>query len=257
MAVSNLGMQCWKSLLSIAPPRPGAKMTSPDTQPNSMRSRFANSHSQKELRDRDLRCICPFDHKTGILVLCYVCAKAQHARCYYPNSPKQDTSDGSSTSHQCLHCEIVRGDVQEPRIADAATVRRAGHALRTWCGDIEELSEKGELGDREHWENAGMLLSTLVRLITEMGYATRRCGEPAAVRLTYHCGVMMEAMLGISGWDGVRSTEEERDLDSGVMDTYERDWDSDVEVCPEEEFGKTAMGLVDGLVEILPGLLGE
>jgi hypothetical protein len=34
------------------------------------------------------------------------------------------------------------------------------------------------------------------------------------------------------------------------------DIDDSVVVCPEEEFGKTAMGLVQGLVELLPVLLG-
>lgn len=152
----------------------------------------------------------------------------------------------------------MHGDSQEPRIADAATVRRAGHTLRTWCGDVEELSEKGELGDREHWENAGMLLVMLVRLLTEADYARRRCREGAVVRMRLHCILMMEGMLGIPSGYGVRYTDQ-RSMESVVIVRYfeERDMDSLAVACPEEEFGETAMGLVQGLVEILPGLLGE
>jgi hypothetical protein len=243
-AVSNLGMQCWKSLLNVAPPRPGAKM---NTQRNSMRPLVSSSlYPQSEVRDLELRCICPFDHKDGVLIHCYVCAKSQHALCYYVDGLPFE-GEWNSASHQCLHCEEVRGDLQEPRIADAATVRRAGHALRTWCGDIAELGEGGEIGDREAWENAGMLLGMLVRLIAESPYAVERCGEATAVRMRFHSEATMECMLDIPRRKDLRSTgdgEASEDVDDSVV------------VCPEEEFGKTTMSLVQGLVELLPGLLG-
>lgn len=244
-AVSNLGMQCWKSLLSIAPPRPGAKL---GTQRNNMRPLVSSSlYPQSEVRTLELRCICPFEHKDGVLVHCYVCAKSQHVMCYYPDGLPFGSDATSSASHQCLHCEPMRGDLQEPRIADAVTVRRAGHALRTWCGDVAELGGRGELGDRECWENAGMLLGMLVRLVVLSPYATRRCGEAVAVRMMYHAEATMECMLDFPRMRSLRSTgdgEASEDIDDSVV------------VCPEEEFGKTAMGLVQGLVELLPVLLG-
>jgi hypothetical protein len=119
--------------------------------------------------------------------------------------------------------------------------------LRTWCGDIAELGEGGEIGDREAWENAGMLLGMLVRLIAESPYAVERCGEATAVRMRFHSEATMECMLDIPRRKDLRSTgdgEASEDVDDSVV------------VCPEEEFGKTTMSLVQGLVELLPGLLG-
>ena len=240
LAVYNLGMQCWKSLLNMVPPRPRSQTESTPTQLGSLRNSNVSRHSQSEVRELELRCICPFIHKDGILVHCWRCAKSQHAVCYYPNNPA-GTSDGISASHQCLHCETVRGDTQDVCILDFATVRRAGYALRTWCGDVEELSGMGTLGDREYWENAGMLLVLLVRLIASSSYAAGRCGEATVARMKYHSDVVMIHMLG---------------LDTTGQDSS-HDSDANVEICLEEDFAKTAMSLVQGLMELLPGLVDQ
>ena len=151
-------------------------------------------------------------------------------------------------SHECLHCEKVRGDMQEPRIIDAAILRRAGQALRMWCGDVEELSKEGNIGEREHWENAGMLLGLLVKLITSAPYATKHCAEAAAVRMRYHADLMMVRMLDLPRSDGLQTSDAPGLIGNTGPGAF---------ICPEEDFAKTAMSLVQGLVELLPALLGQ
>jgi hypothetical protein len=238
-------MQCWKSLLNLAPPRKSrmhAARSSQTAQSDGLRSLRGSQQPQSEVRELELRCICPSKQKDLFLLHCWRCAKSQHAVCYFPNNPGALVN----TSHQCLHCEQANGSLQEPPIVGAVKLRQAGNALRTWCGDVQELAARGDLFDYESWENAGMLVGLLVRLITSAPYITARCGEAASSRMRYHAAAMKGQMSGCP-------PEYSLDYDEVVLGI---ELDGDGAFCPEEEFADTAMSLVQGLVEVLPALLG-
>lgn len=239
-------MQSWKCLLSLAPPR------TKHIERQHLRNETAlrgSQISQSEVRALELRCICPFDHKDGTLVHCWKCLKSQHTSCYYPREHGSLTvaEQGKVASHECLHCQRVTGSLQEPPIANAAKVRQAGHALKTWRGDLEDEGQQIEMADDASWENAAMLVGLLVKLVICAPYATDRCGETMRLRMEYHYGFMAKRMLRLPRDDDVAS-EDAHDTELVAA--------GDEAFCPEEEFADTALNLVQGLVELLPAFLG-
>lgn len=243
--VSNLAMQSWKCLLSLAPPR--TKHLERQHLRNEISLR-GSQFTQGEVQTLELSCICPFSHKEGLLVHCWRCRKSQHSNCYYPqdHDTVAVTEQGKAASHECLHCERVTGCLQEPPIANGARVRQAGHTLKTWCGDLEG-NQQIDATDDASWENAAMLVSLLVKLIIRASYAMNRCGEAVRVRMEYHYIFMADRMLRLPQ-DDHADFGSAREMDPAVV--------GNESCCPEEEFADTAMSLVQGLVELLPAFLG-